>query len=80
MENGDFWWDISVSHLHKLMGISTMSTPRKQDDAGLDNVSLKLWVIQCVYPLSQMGELMDDLDTPAVDISLDEVYKYLINS
>ena len=50
MENGDFWWDIGVSHLHKLMGISTMSTPRKQDDAGLDNVSLKLWVFIVFIP------------------------------
>ena len=40
MENGDFWWDISVSHLHNFMGLGTMSTPKKQDDAGLENVSL----------------------------------------
>ena len=48
MENGDFWWDISVSHLHQLMETTTMSTPRRQDDAGLDNVSLKLPVVKCV--------------------------------
>ena len=37
---GGFWWDISVSRYQKSMGLGTMSTPRKENDAGLENVSL----------------------------------------
>ena len=37
---GGFWWDISVSRQQKSMGSGTMSRPTKENDAGLENVSL----------------------------------------
>ena len=51
MVSGGNRCNIGVSYPYKLMGVGRMSTPTKPDDAGLDNVSSVLFILDYLYPV-----------------------------